>query len=121
MTARHLELTDGLKNHVERHLVEAVRGHTGANITRMEVQLYQVSEREPLFGCHVTLELSPRHDLNIREEDNDLYEAIDVAQKRLLVALTAYRDRLITQSRHPKKYSYDRIARALGFRRGKSP
>jgi ribosomal subunit interface protein len=115
LTARHIELTEGLRRHVERHLNDAVHGHTKVKTTRMEIQLYRTSEREVRFGCHVLLELSPRHEINIREESHDLYEAIDLAQKRLLQALTDYRDRRLTMSRHPRKYSWDRLARALGW------
>jgi len=117
LTARHLELTDALRAHVERHLEQALAGHTSATVIRMEVQLYKVSEREIRYGCHVLLELVHRHDINIREEDRDLYEAIDLAQKRLLRAVTDYRDRQLTEARHSRKYSFERLTRALGWGR----
>jgi ribosomal subunit interface protein len=115
LTARHIELTEGLKKHVERHLIGAVEGHTSVKTRRMEVQLYRVSEREVRYGCHVLLELSHRHDINIREEDRDMYEAIDLAQKRVLRALTDYRDRQLTEGRRTRKYSFPRLAHALGW------
>jgi ribosome-associated translation inhibitor RaiA len=83
----------------------------------MEVQLYHMSDRELRFGCHVHLELTQRHHIEIREEDRDLYEAIDRAQKRLVRAVTEYRDRQLTEGRHPRKYSFGRLARALGLSR----
>jgi ribosomal subunit interface protein len=119
LTARHLELTDALRSHVERHLLEAVEGRTSAKIVRMEVQLYRTGDREIRYGCHVLLELTHRHDINVREEDRDLYEAIDLAQKRLVRVLTEYRDRQLTEGRHARKYSFDRLSRALGFFRRK--
>lgn len=116
-TARHLRLTNSLRAHVERHLEQALAGHTGLKVTRMEVQLYRVSEREVRYGCHVLLEIAHRHEINIREEDHDLYEAIDLAEKRLVRAVTDFRDRRLTENRHPRKYSFDRLTRALGFGR----
>ncbi len=115
LTARQLDLTDALRNHVEQHLRRAVDGHTSVKVTRMEVQLYKTGDREVRYGCHVLLELSHRHDISIREEDRDLYEAIDLTQKRLLRALTDYRDRQLTEGRRARKYSFDRLARALGW------
>lgn len=114
LTARHMDLTDGLRSHVERHLLGAIDGPSSVKTQRMEVQLYQMSERSIRFGCHVYLEISHRHDINIREEDRDLYEAIDRAQKRLRRAVTEYRDRRLTEGRSPRKYSFGRLARALG-------
>lgn len=115
LTARQIELTDALRQHVERHLLAAIEGHTSVKTQRMEVQLYRISEREIRYGCHVLLELSHRHEINVREEDRDMYEAIDLAQKRVVRALTDYRDRQLTEGRRTRKYSFGRIARALGW------
>jgi ribosomal subunit interface protein len=115
LTGRQLELTDAIHDHVERHLRQPVEEHTSVKATRMEVQLYRTGEREVRYGCHVLLELTHRHDINIREEDRDLYVAIDLAQKRLLRALVEYRDRQLTEGRRSRKYTFDRLARALGW------
>ena len=115
LTARHLELTDALRSHVERHLIRAAEGHGTVKLMRMEVQLYRISSHVPRYGCHVLLVLSHRHEINLREEDRDLYEAIDLAQKRTNRALTEYRDHQLTDGRHPRKYSWERLRRALGW------
>jgi ribosomal subunit interface protein len=117
LTARHLDLTDALRAHVERHLKGSLDGLTTVKIGRMEVQLYKLGDRDVRFGCHVLLELSHRHEINVREEDHDLYEAIDLAQKRLVRAVTDYRDRQLTEGRRARKYSWTRLARALGWSR----
>jgi len=117
LTARHMELTEALRDHVERHLRAPVESHTNGRGTRMEVQLYDCGERNVCFGCHVLLELAPRREINIREEDHDLYTAIDLAQKRLMRALVEFRDRELTEARHPRKYSFGRFARAMGWGR----
>jgi putative sigma-54 modulation protein len=115
LTARQMDLTDALRDHVERHLRQPVETHTSVKATRMEVQLYRTSDREVRYGCHVLLELTHRHDINIREEDRDMYAAIDLAQKRLLRAVVDYRDRQLTEGRRARKYSFNRLARALGW------
>jgi putative sigma-54 modulation protein len=115
LTGRQMELTDAMRDHVERHLRQPAESHTSVKPTRMEVQLYRTSDREARYGCHVLLELTHRHDINIREEDRDLYAAIDLAQKRLLRTLVEYRDRKLTEGRRARKYTFDKLARALGW------
>src|SRR5262245_27346487 len=109
LTARGMELTDALRSRIEHQLRGAIEGHTSVKLVYMEVQLYRTSAREVRYGCHVLLELSHRHEISIREEDPDLYEAIDLAQKRLVRALTEYRDRQLTEGRHARKYSFERL------------
>lgn len=115
LTGRQMAVTEALRDHVERHLRRPAEDHTSVKATRMEVQLYRTSDREVRFGCHVLLELTHRHDVNIREEDRDLYAAIDLAQSRLLRTLVEYRDRQITEGRRSRKYTFDRLGRALGW------
>jgi putative sigma-54 modulation protein len=118
VTGRGIALTDTLRQYVQKRIERAVDGFRSVRVTRMEVQLYRTSQREIRCGCHVLLQLSHRHDVNIREEDGDLYEAIDKAEKRLVRALTEYRDRRLTENRHAGKYSVDRVQRTLGVARG---
>lgn len=101
VTGRHFELTDAIHDYVRRRLVEPVEGHSNArDIRRMEVQLYAVPEGDVRFGCHVLLQLPQGHDLNIREETQDLYEAVDRVEKRLLRQLVDHRARSRDQARH---------------------
>ena len=117
LAGRHFELTDAIRDHVERKIVEPLRNHTGMNIPRVEIQLEPETDRGAKIACHVRVELKGQKEINIREVDNDLFAAIDLASGRVITALTEHRDRLLTLSRHPKKYSLDRIARALGIGR----
>jgi ribosomal subunit interface protein len=95
LAGRHLDLTDGLRQHVERHLVEAVERHDGRlRAVRLEVQLDHDGHRARPFTCHVRLEL-PTGEINIREEANDLYAAIDIAESRLIRALSDHHDRVV--------------------------
>jgi ribosome-associated translation inhibitor RaiA len=115
LTARHLELDDRVRDYVERHLVEPVRNHNGLNKVRMEIQLFRDADRGHRLGCHVLVEVKGHRDINVRERDDDIFTAIDLAQARTIRALTEIRDRILTLSRHPKKYSVAKLARALGF------
>jgi ribosomal subunit interface protein len=101
LTACHIGLTDAIRDYVESNLVDAVRSHTSMKITRMQVQLDHQGDWGNNFVCHVELEMPGHHDINIREEAGDLYAAIDVAKDRLLRALIDYRDRILTEKRHP--------------------
>ena len=101
VTGRHFELTEAIQDYVRRRLVEPVEGHSNArDIRRMEVQLYAVPEGDVRFGCHVLLQLPQGQDLNIREETQDLYEAVDRVEKRLLRQLVDHRARSRDQARH---------------------
>jgi ribosomal subunit interface protein len=109
LTARHMELTDALRAHVERHLREPVENHSDGRATRMEVQLYRDSRRDSGHRCHVLLNLTRRHDINIREDGGDLYAAIDLAKKRLVRALVNYREKKLTGVRHGRSATRAKI------------
>ena len=117
LTARHLELTDELRAHVEKRIVHPLRKLTRLNIPRVEIQLYQETDRGPMAGCHLLIEVKGRKEINIRELASDLYAAIDLAYDRARPLLVEERDRMLTLSRHPRKYSLDKVMRALGLRR----
>lgn len=80
------------------------------DVMSMEVQLYRPSNRELRYGCHVLLHLPGRNAINIREEARDLYEVIDLTDKRLVRDLVDHRERLETRARHPTKYYAAKVA-----------
>jgi ribosome-associated translation inhibitor RaiA len=102
LTARHMSLSDVLRDYVERHLVEPIRTHNSLEIVRMEVQLFREGHKGPLVGCHVLVEVEGKHELNVREVDGTLFEAIDLAQARVIRALTDLHHELVTGRRHPR-------------------
>lgn len=111
LTARQIELTDPLRRYVEDRIVRAVERHGGqVDVTRMDVQLYEPAHREVRSGCHVRLHLPDRRSINIREEAEDMYTAIDVAERRLVRDLTDLRKKRLTDARHPKKYHAAAVA-----------
>ena len=115
LAARHVELTDELRAYVEDHLVAPLRAHTRLTINRVEVQLF---EEGPHGGCHVLVNIKGHHDINVRElQDGGIHAAVDVAKDRVIRQLTEVRDKILTQSRHPKKFSFARLGRALGWLR----
>jgi ribosomal subunit interface protein len=103
LTARHFELTDAIREHVQQHLVRAVEQHaTAHDLNRIEVQL-DLGQRDARYSCHVLVQLPNQRDLNVSEEGKDLYAAIDSAQKRVVRALVESRQRDQTARRHPKE------------------
>lgn len=111
VTARQIELTDPLRRYVEERLVRSVERHGGRmDVVSMEVQLYEPAHREVRSGCHVLLKLPDRRSVNIREESQDMYETIDLAEKRLVRELTDLREKRLTVARHPKKYHAAQVA-----------
>ena len=112
LAARHITLTDELRNYTEAHLISALRNHSGLTINRVEVQLFSEG---PSGGCHVLVEIKGHKDINVRELQDNIQAAVDVAKDRVVRNLTEIRDKILTQRRHPKKLSFDRLRRALGF------
>lgn len=91
LTARHFDLTDSIREHVQQHLVDSITSHAdSSDITRMEVQL-SLGQRDARYGCHVLLQLRGHRELNVTEDGKDLYAAIDSVQKRLLRSLSDLR------------------------------
>ncbi|HWE29931.1 MAG TPA: HPF/RaiA family ribosome-associated protein [Polyangia bacterium] len=118
LAARHVELSDELRAYVEEHLLAPLRSHTGLLINRVEVQLF---EEGPNGGCHVLVEVKGHHDINVRELQDGIHAAVDVAKDRVTRQLTEIRDKMLTQRRHPKKFSFERLGRALGWLRANRP
>src|SRR3954462_1766921 len=103
LTARHFSLTDQIRQHVERRIVEPLRAHADAHdLNRVEVQL-ESGQRDARFSCHVLVQLPGHRDINISEQDHDLYAAIDLAEKRLLTALVAQREKRWALERWPPR------------------
>jgi ribosomal subunit interface protein len=113
IAARHFQLTDAIREHIERHIVTAAQRHADAHdLNRIEVQL-ATGQRDARYTCHVLVQLPGHRDINISEHDHDLYAAINNAEKRLVSTLVNSRERLLTQHRHPRKFSWRKIARLL--------
>ena len=114
LAARHVALGDELRAYVEAHLLAPITQHTSLTINRVEVQLF---EEGPKSGCHVLVEVKGHHDVNVRELQDGIHAAVDVARDRVVRQLTEIRDKMLTVRRHPKKFSFARLGRALGWLR----
>ena len=113
LTARHIELGDRVRAYVQQHLVDAIAKHTSLQITSVEIQLFADNDRSGKLGCHVQLGFKGHRDINVREVDDTLFTAIDLAKDRVLHALTQLRNRILTYRRHPRQDT-QRALRALG-------
>lgn len=112
LAARHVTLTDELRAYTEAHLLHPLRAHSGLTINRVEVQLFAEG---PNGGCHVLVEIKGHKDINVRELQDNIQAAVDVAKDRVIRTLTEMRDKMLTQRRHPNKVSFGRLRRALGW------
>lgn len=111
LTARHFELSDSIKAHVKRAIVDTVSAHSDPHdLNRVEIQL-SLGRRDVRCACHVMVQLPGHRDINITELNHDLHAAIDLAEKRLLRALADERERRLALRRHPRKYSLQKLAR----------
>jgi ribosomal subunit interface protein len=112
LAARHFNLSDELRAYVEEHLIEPIRRHTGLKIIRTEVQLFTEADNG---GCHVLVEIKRHHEINVREVQESIRAAVDLAKDRVLRQLTETRDKILAERRHPHKLGLTRLSRALGW------
>lgn len=111
VTARRMRLTPPIRQYIEDRLVKSVLRHAGnVDVVRMEVQLYRPANRGIRYGCHVLLNLAGRNAINLREEAGDLYEVIDLTEKRLARDLVDHIARADTLARYPTKYYAAKVA-----------
>ena len=104
ITARHFELSDSVRDHVQRSIVETIESHADAHdLNRVEVQLSVEQGRDAGCTCHVMLQLPGHREINVTEENHDLHAAINLAEKRLIRCLKDLRERRLTKTRHPRK------------------
>lgn len=111
VTARRMRLTPPIRQYIEDRLVKSVLRHAGnVDVIRMEVQLYRPANRGVRYGCHVLLNLPFRNVINVREEAGDLYEVIDLTDKKLALALVDHIEKVDTLARFPTKYYAAKVA-----------
>jgi ribosomal subunit interface protein len=102
LTARHFSLTERIREHVQRRLFDAIQQHADAHdLNRVEVQL-SGGLGEERFTCHVMVQLPGHREVNVTEHHQDLFASIDLAEKRVVQALVALRQRRQTLRRHPR-------------------
>lgn len=79
-----LELTDALRDHVERRLLFAL-GRFGRRVAAVSVRIEDVNG--PRGGadkrCLMAVRLNPRGEVVVEKTDSDLYAAVDRAAGRL--------------------------------------
>lgn len=114
LAARHVALSDEIRAYVEDHLLTPIRSHTGLQIIRAEVQLFAEGTQG---GCHVLVEVKGHHEINVRELQDSIAAAVDVARDRVVRRLIELRDKIVVQRRHPRRNSFARLGRALGWMR----
>ncbi|HEY2743731.1 MAG TPA: HPF/RaiA family ribosome-associated protein [Polyangia bacterium] len=112
LAARHVALSDEIHAYVEAHLLKPIREHNGLEVIRTEVQLFAEG---PHGGCHVLVEVKGHHDVNVRELQDNLRAAVDVARDRVIRQLGELRDKVVLRRRHPRRFSLARLGRALGW------
>ncbi len=112
LAARHVALSDEIRGYVEHHLLDPIRDHNGLEIIRTEVQLFSEG---PQGGCHVLVEVKGHHEINVRELQDSVRAAVDVARDRVVRRLTEIHDKIVLRRRHPRRFPFARLGRALGW------
>ena len=103
LTARHFDLTDPIRAHVQSRLFDAIAQHADPHdLNRVEVQL-STGQHEERFGCHVLVQLPGHREVNVTEHGPDLYAAIEHAEKRVVHALVELRKRTQSNDRRPNR------------------
>ena len=100
----HCQLTDGIKDHVQRHLVEPLERFFDSEAAMLEVHL--VDNNGPKGGldkeCRATLFIPGARQLHIDEAAEDHYKAVDLLRDRLEKALKRELGKMRDPGRSPE-------------------
>lgn len=81
----HLELTDALKNHVQKHLVEPIEHFYDSEAAEIEIHLRDTNG--PKGGqdmeCSVTVRVPRSQSIHVTEVSDDIYKSVDLARDRV--------------------------------------
>jgi ribosomal subunit interface protein len=81
----HLTLTDAMKRHVQKHLVEPIERFYDSEAAEMEVHLRD--NNGPKGGndmeCSVTVRVPNAASFHVTEVSEDIYKSIDLARDRV--------------------------------------
>jgi putative sigma-54 modulation protein len=99
----HVSLTQGLKDHVQAHLVDPILSFYDNEAAEIDVQLADMNG--PKGGedkeCRVTLHIPGSAAVHVQEATDDLYKSVDLARDRLEKALKRELEKRRQQSGHP--------------------
>jgi putative sigma-54 modulation protein len=99
LIGRNLEITDAIRDYVEKKLSRLDRYQNGELMAKVVLSLAGSPHVEKRAKAEVQLDL-PGGLLRVEEEDQDLYAAIDRMVDRLEVQLKRYRERRFVGRRH---------------------
>jgi ribosomal subunit interface protein len=102
IVARHLPLTDTLRDHVRRRFLEILPRHFDRESCELHVEL-SGGPKHRYAECRARLTV-PGGLLVVSERAPDLYAAVDAAERTLLRKVMGWRDRVLIGTRFPKKY-----------------
>jgi putative sigma-54 modulation protein len=81
----HLTLTDNIRQHVQKHLVEPLERFYDSEVAELEIHLRD--NNGPKGGvdkeCSVTIRLPRAQSLHVTEVSDDLFKSIDLARDRI--------------------------------------
>lgn len=81
----HLSLSDSIKDHVQRHLVDPISRFFDSEAAEMEIHLRDTNG--PKGGvdkeCSVTVRVPHAQSIHVTETADDIYKAIDLCRDRV--------------------------------------
>ena len=112
INARHMQLSDALREHVERRFMDSLPQHYDRASCDLRVEIdHPVGGESKRRYEEVHAQLSvPGALLVAHARAKDVFAAVDAAQKQLLRRLDQWRLKLRGLGRHPKKYYTARLA-----------
>lgn len=104
--ARHMKLTDALRQYVDDKLVESVRRIFDTPAVKMEVELIDTAHAKSgeTHECRVHMTMPAGKDVIIHEVDDNMYKAIDRSHDRMLLQVKRERERA-RDGHHRRKHA----------------
>jgi len=103
VVARKIELTDAIRSHVEAAMEQFEK--YGMDIIACKAIISEErSDRKAVNAIEFTIQLAGRDTIVIKQNDKDLYAAVDIAVERAKKVLRRYHDKITDKSREiPEK------------------
>jgi putative sigma-54 modulation protein len=92
MTARHFQLTDPIKDHIQKLITEIEKYNLKVTSTKVIMD----KDKRDFYDVELIISIAEKGNVVVHYTDKDLYTAIDKAKDKLEKVLRRYHDKITT-------------------------
>ena len=98
ITGRHLELTDAMKDHIQRVVNESEKYNLDIHTAHVTVE----KDKKDFFTVEIIMNIPKKGTVVVHYKDKDMYAAIDKAKDKLEKLLRRYHDKITDHHKKEK-------------------